>query len=512
MNKISIILLLSFSILVGASLLTTTINPLINTTLNATSNSTSNNTQPLNQTNPILNPILAYPTISIPIAVNFTSTGQIQSQGIINLMEEFYQYNPVKTKDFTATTLQSEQIEIQNALEAIDEAFYNQSQNCRYALHPLSNIIAQIKNNSFENQSFQQLISSGVQFNSQIQSLDNQTADELRSAAGEVLAKTPDAVSCAQNLITINTTVENAENRLKLDYEVQKNQTWSFISNETTEITSFYVNKIERIHPINVGQVNQTLEAVIAEQNSLKIELFIEKLKLLFESLEIENFSMQFNSSNQIMQLNNETAVLNGSILKIKGFKGRFHNSTIVAFVDLNILLKKNMTGFYFNISRENQTNDTGFEKLLPKNLNLSQPLLIIKIDQNLSDDNIQNATFSINFSKQSLDGSYINTSNIEIFRNHNGSLELLNYTLQDEGDYYILTFTTTGLSVFAAYMVNVITTPNPSNNPQSASSSNPSNQNSGLSLGTSFWSVITIIAIGGMGTAYFLTRKKGVK
>ncbi len=462
---------------------------------------------PANSTLAVGSVVLVSPAM-LNTSIQLVGVSQFQNQSMITLIEQLYQYDQNGTERMLANTLETEQKDIQNAVTSVDRAFYNQSLECGYAVHPFSLSIEKIGGYSFENQTFQQELGDAVQFNLYAQNLSGELKQELQSSSEQVLAHSSNPANCMQLLLALNTSLELQKENIQVEYENQKEVVWGYISNETRQITAYYLVKINKLHPVDEYAINQRLDFILSQQDAVKAGEFMEKLKLLLKSLEYERISMSFNSTNQTITIDNdtnETAVLNGTTLKINGFQARFYNSTLVGVVGVDIETTRNVSGFYFNMTRENETNVTGFESLAKeKNLALSEPLIIIQIDQNLSDENIRNAVFSINFSKESLEGRAISVNNLEVFRDHNGSVEIINYSIQDNGDYYTLTFNSTGLSVFAAYMVNTLTT---SSNGQNQNIVNP--QNGGVAIGAGFWTMATIIALGGIGAAYLLTVKR---
>ncbi len=449
--------------------------------------------------------LIAMPTE--PTAIQIQTTSQFQNQSMIFLTEQLFHYDQAGVQKMLATTLITERQDIQSAVSVIDEAFYNQSLQCGFAVHPFNQTLEQIGEYTFPTlnaNSVDIAVNKVVQFNNYAQNLTGQLDQELQSSSEQVVANSQNASQCMQELLTLNSTIAQQKTILQSEYDSQKQLVWVYIANESRQITAQYIDNITKIYPLDSNRINERLDVILAQQNPEELSLFIEKLRLLLKSLEYETVSMNFNSTNQSITIDNETSYLNGKNLEIRGFNVRLHNSTIVGVVDMNVSIKKNVTEFYFNMTRENETNSTGFEKIAEtRNFTLSQPLFIIQIDQNLSDENIQNATFSINVSKESLEGDSISLNDMELFRNHDGSIELLNYSIQDNGDYYTITFSSTGLSVFAAYMVNTIAVP--SNQAQSPVTTP---QSSGITLGISFWTLATIVALGGMGAAYFMTRK----
>lgn len=447
---------------------------------------------------------------------------QIPPEGLVNervliFIEKLYEIAPEQTQNLTNNILMMGKQDLLDTLSNLNNQFYDVSAQCGVGEHPFNKTIEEVSNLTIPKQNFSQTIQTLIQFNQEFSNLQNQLQQETSNYLNFLLNGIENNPLCIPNLSQLNQSTQNAETSLEQAIASEKNNTWIKISQiMTTTIEKEWSAVQNPFLNSKKTEIEQQLQLSLSNQDPLKALDFLIKLEDMILALRNEKgVVLQVNETSTFYQNGNET--FNYSYdekkLKIRGFVERMSNSTKTAYVDLDVNFIQAPSNFTLNLTRGNQ-ND--FEKSFGKRNGTL--LLMISINKNFDDSNIRNATFSFNFSKESLDGSVENYSNIILLTNHKGEVSRLNFTSEDMGDYYEITFTTPKLSDFAAYMIQTI---NPvtssqatpaSAGPTTTSTANPSSASQptlASAFTTSFWAVTTFIAVAVIGAAYFLTSKK---
>jgi hypothetical protein len=430
------------------------------------------------------------------------------NERVLLFIEKLREIAPGQAQNLTNRIFATEKQSLLDELASLNNQFYEASIQCGLVEYPFNQTIEEINNFTIQNQNFSQTIQTIVEFNLYISNIQNQLQQETSNYLGAVLTSGKNQTLCIQSLLSVQQAIPTAENNLKQTIATEKNETWGEISQIMTAVIEKEWSAMQ--NPFLDSRktlVERQLQLVISNQDPLEAVNFLIRLEnIILASQNEKGVALRVNENSTFYQNGNET--FNYSYgekrFKIRGFVERMSNSTGTGYVDLDVNFIQAPSNFTLNLTRGNQSDaENAFGK------QNGTMLLMISVDKDFNDSNIGNATFSFNLSKESLDGAVENYSNIVLFTNHKGVVSRLNFTAVDMGGYYEITFTTSRLSDFAAYMIQTI---NPGSPLQAAPASGGSATTSVTASGASFWMIATFIAVAAIGAAYFITSKKTKK